>query len=214
MNLLGVRAFATELLKIALELQDADVRALFAERRGEKDYLPGGQLLSNAPAETNFLPKLASKRRTGLDSTNPLATHLDRLRSNTKKPGGYQEARDTALTGLGGALTGASVLRLTEKMRRSQATASPRGYMAAAGVGAAAGLADRVYRHYRPSSAPAPAGSAATKLAMPLGPVGGHGATPGMKLESSGRVGKFMGGVHAAPHTAGLIGKAGRLPHV
>jgi hypothetical protein len=62
MNLLGYRAFATELMKIATEVQDADIRAMIAEGK-TKEYLPGGELKTNTEIETNFKPKLAGVPR-------------------------------------------------------------------------------------------------------------------------------------------------------
>lgn len=58
MSLLGYRAFATELLKIATEVRDADIRAMIAYGKGQ-EYLPGGELKTNTEVETNFKPKLA-----------------------------------------------------------------------------------------------------------------------------------------------------------
>ncbi len=56
MDLLGYRAFTTELLKIATEVRDADIRAMIAEGKG-KEY--GSQLRTNSQTETNFQPKIA-----------------------------------------------------------------------------------------------------------------------------------------------------------
>jgi hypothetical protein len=62
MSLLGYRAFSVELMKIATEVQDADIRAMVAESRG-KEYLQGGRLATNTEVETNFKPKLAGVPR-------------------------------------------------------------------------------------------------------------------------------------------------------
>jgi hypothetical protein len=56
MNLLGYRAFSTELLKIATEVRDADIRAMLAEGLGKPS---GTALLTNSEEETNFKAKLA-----------------------------------------------------------------------------------------------------------------------------------------------------------
>lgn len=58
MQLLGYRAFVTELVKIATEVRDPDIRAMIAEANG-KEYLQGGRLATNTEIETNFKPKLA-----------------------------------------------------------------------------------------------------------------------------------------------------------
>lgn len=58
MNLLGYRAFSTELLKIATEVRDADIRAMLAEGLGKPS---GTALATNSEEETNFKPKLAAK---------------------------------------------------------------------------------------------------------------------------------------------------------
>lgn len=206
MNLRGYRSFSTEFLKIAVELQDSDVRALLADRRG-KEYLEGGRLRTNAPADTNYQPKLASKKRKGLKAIHPLATPLDRLSSTTKTKGKYQGARDTALTAVGGALTGGSALKLVERMRKGQGKAHPRSYAAAVLLGSMAGLADRLYRHKKglaPSSSDA--AGAATKVAF---------KSPGMELARASRIGHAENMVHSGglkPRVAGLIGKDGRMP--
>ena len=154
MNVLSYRSFSTELIKIAIELQDSDVRKMLADRAG-KEYLEGGRLPTNGAGEggdIGYVPELQKKAaKRGLNTMDPMATPLDRVRSQTKDPGQYQNTRDTAMTGLGGALMGTGVARMAQGFRRYQSSGShyfsPKTYMAAAGVGASVGLADRLYRH-------------------------------------------------------------------
>lgn len=56
MNLLGYRAFSAELMKIATEVRDAEIRAVIAEGLGKPDST---YPLTNDPTQTNFKPKLA-----------------------------------------------------------------------------------------------------------------------------------------------------------
>lgn len=55
--LLAFFSFSDELTKISM---DAGGRATLAGKMGQgRDYLPGGELPSNDPTQTNFLPKMA-----------------------------------------------------------------------------------------------------------------------------------------------------------
>lgn len=220
MNLLAYRAFVTELVKIALELQDSDVRKLMADRAG-KEYLEGGELPTNfrgQGADRGYVPELQKKAsQTGLGSMDPTTTPLDRLRSKVKSPGAYQNARDTAMTGLGGALTGGAVVRGVQAFRKYDPTGanyfSPKTYMAAAAVGAGAGLADRLYRHrhelkFGKQEPPQP--QPQTKVAN----LSSATFSPGRELDRGHKVGHFQNKVHMgtpAP-AAGLMGKDGRMP--
>jgi hypothetical protein len=63
MELISYRSFGDELQKISAVSLDADTRANMAARKGAQigvNYLPGGELPSNDPAQTNFVPKIAS----------------------------------------------------------------------------------------------------------------------------------------------------------
>lgn len=64
MHVSSYRSFGDELQKIAGVSLDADTRANMAGRAGLRpgiEYLPGGELPSNDPSQTNFVPKLAEE---------------------------------------------------------------------------------------------------------------------------------------------------------
>lgn len=54
-----LKALSNELIKISM---DAGTRATLAGKTGQgQTYFPGGELPSNSPAQTNFVPKIASE---------------------------------------------------------------------------------------------------------------------------------------------------------
>lgn len=150
-----IRAFSTELQKIAAKVQDADIQKLLAEREG-KEYLDGGRLATNTMLEAEYAQKMAGFG--GYSAPVGLSTGAginDVLKSKTKKDNDYQKVRDYAGTGMKGGLTGLGVLGATNAMRgrfgapvgaaaiRHAAKSARR----AAGIGATAAIADRAYRH-------------------------------------------------------------------
>jgi hypothetical protein len=193
MDLRSYRAFATEMTKIALA--SAEVLARRAERRGE-EYLVGGQLPSNNPAETGIVVKLAAKK-----IAPPVI--MDKLQNpGMKDDGPYQQVRDTALSGLGGALTGSGVVKLHEAIRGSGYKATGKQHIVGAGLGAATALADRAYRH-RSELFP--------KTAM----MGSGTFTPGRALHQAQETRQFHDhDIHttAKARPAGLIGNKFRIP--
>jgi hypothetical protein len=212
MNLLSWRSFSTELIKIAVELQDSDIRKLMAERNGQ-EYLEGGRLGSNGAGEggdIGYVPEIQKKAaRLGMTALDPMATKLDKTRSQVKDPSQYQGVRDTAMTGLGGGLMGGSVLRAAQYMRKGQANFRPGAYAAAAGIGAAAGLSDRIYRHRHELSFGK--GSDQEKQAN----LNSATFSPGRELDRGHKVGSFQDKrIHMSrpEPTAGLVGNKGRLP--
>lgn len=213
MNLLAYRAFATELLKIAIDLQDSDIRKLMADRAG-KEYLEGGELPTNfrgQGADQGYVPELQKKAvQTGFTSLDPMATPIDRLRSKVKSPDAYQNARDTTMTGIGGALAGGSVLKAVERMRGKDYR--PGHYIAGAAVGAGAGLADRLWRHRHElkfGQSPEQSAPQAKQANLNSGTF-----SPGRELTRGNKVGHFQNKIHVGekPPTPGLMGQAGRLP--
>jgi hypothetical protein len=106
-----LRAFSVEMMKLAADVQDADIRDLLAFRRGE-EYLPGGQLESNTEEEERHQSKLAD-----FDPKMGLAAGSFDLRARKKKHNDYQKARDYTTTGLKGGLTGLGVLGAINTMR-------------------------------------------------------------------------------------------------
>lgn len=143
MKTLFYRAFATELIKIATETSDGEIRKLLAERRGD-EYLSGGKLPSDPEEDPKYMPPklgaFSSMMATQLGASNPLGT------AHKRKPGKYQEGRDWALTGLKGATGGvaagglahalAGVKEMPLKRLRTMAT-----------VGTGVALGDRMIRY-------------------------------------------------------------------
>ena len=136
------RAFSTELLKIATEVADAEIRKLLAERRGE-EYLPGGQLPSNTQAEAQYMPKFgfSSMTATQFGATSPIGV------ANKRNPGKYQESRDLAYTGLKGAMGGVGASGLGHALAGVKEMPTRR-LRAAAGIGTGIALADHAIRHH------------------------------------------------------------------
>lgn len=59
LELSSLKSLSHELIKISM---DAGARATLAGKTGQgQTYLPGGELPSNSPTQTNFVPKLASE---------------------------------------------------------------------------------------------------------------------------------------------------------
>lgn len=150
-----IRAFSTELMKIAADIQDADIRKLLSERRG-KEYLDGGRLLTNTEAEAPYAQKMAMSG--GYSAPVGLATgsgSMDVLRSHKKKSNNYQKARDYAGTAMKGGLTGLGILGASNAMRGRFGTPAgekairhaARSAQRAATAGAGVAVADRAYRH-------------------------------------------------------------------
>lgn len=117
-------SFRDELVKIAGVSLDAGMRAQVAAKNGLRpgiDYLPGGELPSNDPAQTNFEPKVASRAR--------------EIESKTYKK--YKRYREPAAAGMRGALPGAFIANLlgSSKMGKNPTRAG-------ALIGGGLGLAD------------------------------------------------------------------------
>jgi hypothetical protein len=207
MSLFQYRAFATELMKIATELQDPDIRALMAQRKGE-EYLKGGQLPTNADAEgqdSRYVPEL-QKKAFGIGyEAGALPPDDYMVRGKLKKPGMYQDVRDTAVAGMKGALTGAGVTGLYHGLRGRMNTLPTGQLQAGAGIGAGLALADRMYRHHQQKRQLQEEAVKQANLST---------FTPARALDTGHKVGSFENKVHvgAPAQPAGLMGKAGRLP--
>lgn len=122
MQLMSLIAFRSELQKIAGVSLDADTRANMAGRAGLRpgvEYLPGGELPSNDPNQTNFVPKIAA---------------AGDLEGQAYKK--YKKYREPAGAGLKGALPGAFLGNLIgpEKMGKNPTRA---GALLGAGLGVA-----------------------------------------------------------------------------
>lgn len=149
-----IRAFTVEMLKIAADIKDADIRKLLAERRGE-EYLEGGRLLTNTEQEAKYFPKMAG---VGGGYTAPVgmsASGSYDLKARKKKDNTYQKLRDYATTGTKGALTGLGILGASNAMRGRfgspsaglEAVRAARQARRVATIGASAAVLDRAYRH-------------------------------------------------------------------
>ncbi len=113
-----IRSFSTELMKVAAEIQDADIRRLLSERRGE-EYLVGGKLHSNAMMEGNeYAQKMAGYSRFQNPAGFARGTGaLDVLTPKREEKNTYDKVRDYAGTGLKGGLTGLGILGASNAMR-------------------------------------------------------------------------------------------------
>lgn len=197
MDILGYRAFATELLKIATEVRDPDIRAMIAESNG-KEYLNGGALRTNSEVETNFKPKLAA----GFMAYTPVGTYNVRGKKPTATGTGYETASNFAGTALRGGMTGAGAATLAHTLRRGHDLKLHPKHLGAAVVGGAGlALADRALRRHEVKKQ-------LTKMA------GLQTFTPARELHATQSRGSFENKVHHEPlkPTAGLIGNNFRLP--
>lgn len=148
-----MRSFAVEILKIAADIKDADIRKLLSERRGE-EYLDGGRLLTNTAQEAPYLPKMASGGGYQAPVGVAASGNYD-LKAKTKKHNTYQKLRDYAATGTKGALTGLGILGASNAMRGQfgspakglETFRAARQARRAATIGGSASVLDRAYRH-------------------------------------------------------------------
>jgi hypothetical protein len=215
MNLLGYRAFATELLKIAIALQDSDIRKLMADRAG-KEYLEGGELATNfrgQGADQGYVPELQKKAYAYESGTLPTSGAMD-FHARKKGPKIYQSIRDYSIAGLKGALTGAGVgglyHGLSGYVAPQGAPSMPLGRLRwAAGIGAVAGIGDRLFRHREELRTGKPAEPVVKTANLNSGTF-----SPARELTRSRKVGHFQNKIHSGTPTptAGLVGKDGRLP--
>lgn len=198
---LSMRSFSTELIKLALEIKDPDIRALQADRKG-KEYLQGGRLPANTESETSFVPKLAGYQM-GYSRMGRIG-----MRGPDETPApqsGYDKMKDYGLTGMKGALTGAGVTGLGGALYKHEfKPTSNKLLRAGAGVGAAAAIADKLYTRHQQNK---------QKVAM----MGSQTFTPARDLQASSETGGFESKVvHKGPglKPSGLVGRAGLLPRV
>lgn len=197
MTLLGYRAFATELLKIATEVRDPDIRAMIAESHG-KEYLNGGALRCNSEAETNFKPKLAAN----FMAFTPVGTYNVRGKAPTAQGSGYETASNFAGTALRGGMTGAGVSTLAHALHGGHDfRPSSRVLGASVGVGAGVALADRALRRH-----------AMKKQLSRMAKTANF--TPARQLHATQSRGDFENKVHHTPlkPMAAAVGRDFRLP--
>lgn len=123
-----LRCFSDELTKISM---DAGARATLAGKTGQgQTYLVGGELPSNSPTQTNFVPKIAE------DTKQKILDFTQRVREKAEGP------TVAALTGAGGGILAG---QLITGGRLGGLTGTTRlGYRGAGAIGAALGLA----KHY------------------------------------------------------------------
>lgn len=124
LDLNSFRALSREFIKISM---DAGARATLAGKTGQgQTYLPGGELPSNSPTQTNFVPKIASN-----EDFQDRASAL------------YSKARNPAISALKGAGGGLVVGNLITGGRLGSLSGLSRlGLRAFGSVGAGVGLAD------------------------------------------------------------------------
>lgn len=203
MNLRTCRAFATELLKIAHGLGDAEIRALIADRKGE-EYLKGGELDTRAQNDEKDIPLASNLSKTA----NMAMLAPGYLHAHKKDDSAYQTVRDTGVKALGGAAGGAGAVKLFHDMAGKAPTA--RKYRVGAGVGAGLALADKAFR-YRQEIGAKVRRKPKTKTAFVQQNPNAGFKSPAEALSTTSQVGKFQNRVHqSAAKTPGLLGKAFR----
>lgn len=197
MSIRRLRSFSTELMKIASEILDADVRMLLAERRGD-EYLPGGQLPSNDPRETNFVPKIAAYMPSrALMASNMMGSSIN---LKNEHPAGkaektYLTGRDYLSAGVRGTTAGLGALAaaktlLPEKLEKAM-TKNHKAYgRLASGIGVASMLGDLTYRRHKLKQLNAHREKRAFVQANPNASFG----SPATQLANSRRVGSFEAG--------------------
>jgi hypothetical protein len=143
------RSFSTELMKMAADIQDADIRDLLAIRRDDEDHLPQGKLPTNALDDERdiYVQKLSY-----MDPSVGVASGAHDLHAKKKKNNSYQKIRDYAASGIRGGLTGLALYGAHRTMSGqfnfpSNAAAAARKAKNLASIGAGVSLADRAYRH-------------------------------------------------------------------
>lgn len=116
-----LRSFSTELMKLAADVPDADIRELL----------------------THHQIKIAN----GFDPKMGLAAGNYDLHAKKKKSNSYQKVRDYAATGMKGGLTGLGIMGALNAMRQKKIFPSPSTARRAASLGSSVALLDRAYRH-------------------------------------------------------------------
>lgn len=203
MNTLSMRAFSTEIVKLAMEIKDPDIQALLADRKG-KEYLPGGQLKTNTESETGFVPKIATI--TGWRSPARLAaTGMDMPSSDGTPHDRYSSAKDWAMTGVKGVTTGAGLMGLGHALAKNELKPSLGALRAGAVIGGGLAIGDKLL-----------ANRAKKKEMLKQAMLGSETFTPGRALKASGELAHFENKVHQGPgiRPSGLMGTAGRLPRI
>jgi len=200
MNLLGYRAFTAELIKIATEVQDADIRAMMAEAKG-KEYLPGGQIRSNAEVETNFKPKLAM----GFMGYTPPSAYnwLGKKPTATGTP--YETASNFASAALKGGMTGAGAATLAHTLHHGHDFKIPPKHLGkAVALGSGVALADRALRRR----------AVIKQQKMKTAMLGSSTFTPARALQTGQQQGHFENKLHrgVVKSMPGMIGRESSAP--
>lgn len=187
-----MRAFSAELMKLAAEIQDADIRKLLSERRGV-EYLDGGRLLTNTEDEAHYVPNTTKMAAYG-SSMRFASGSTDVLKSHKKKSNNYQKTRDYAGASIKGGLTGLGILGATNALRgrfgapvgQAAINSAMKAARTAATAGAGIAVADRAYRY---DDYPG-----AEKKAFVVSPNPGAAfRSPAASLAESGSTGGFKG---------------------
>lgn len=210
MRLRTMRSFTVEMLKIAVDIKDADIRKLLAERRGE-EYLDGGRLLTNTAQEAPYLPKTAAGGGYSA-SVGMTASGSYDLKARKKKHNAYQKLRDYSVAGMKGALTGLGALGAANAMKgrfgspsagRETLRAAKQARRAAT-IGGSAAVLDRAYRH-----------DELTKEALVNPGLGVAFRSPQQELSQGQETGKFESHVFhndGRPPKTVQLGKKFRIP--
>jgi len=196
MSLLFYRSFATELMKIAADLFDSDIRRLLAERAGDLDYLEGGELPSNAPP--------IEKNSSYTSFVHP-STYNVRGKKPTGEGSPYETASNFSSSALKGGMTGGSIYALQHTLRHGfdvgAKTMTRGGLGKSLGIGSAVAVGDRLIRRHAVKKRNEHEKKASLVSAKPSADF----RTPALSLKRTGQIGKAR---------AFHFGNKFRLPHV
>lgn len=161
-----LRSFSTELMKLAADVSDADIRELLTYRQNNVS-------VDQAKIANSFDPKMG------------LAAGSYDLRAKKKKSNSYQKVRDYAATGMKGGLTGLGIMGALNAMKQKKIFPRPSTARRAASLGSSVALLDRAYRH---DDLPKTASDIG---ALGVNPTPANLATPGLQLAQARATGLF-----------------------
>jgi len=194
-----LRFFSDELVKIS---DDAGTRATLAGKTGQgQTYLVGGELPSNSPTQTNFVPKIAEEFKPKIEEFKAQETAdrkkkvIDFLRNARDKGEGPTVA---ALTGAGGGILAGQLI--TGGRLGGLTGATRLGYRGFGAIGAGLGLAKHLGTKHLDNKGK-------KKATMPKTAGLATNFSPARKLSSGMQTGSFKNIVHSSgslqPSTVG-----------
>lgn len=169
-----LRCFTDEFTKISM---DAGARATLAGKTGQgQTYLPGGELPSNSPGQTNFVPKIAE-----LDRKQKALEFVSNVRSKAEGP------TIAALKGAGGGILIGQLL--TGARLGGHSGLARLGFRGFGALGAGAGLAEHLGSKHL--------GESRKKATLPENTKTAGVFTPARQLSAAVQTGSFKNIVHA-----------------